>query len=394
MTMTLSKFRAEPHDRIKALGTSPIRALSDIGMGRNDVLPFWFGESDLPTADFICDAATAALKAGQTFYTHNMGIPPLREAIARYVSDLHGVNVSAGRIAVTNSGVTGIMLAIQAVLDPGDKVVIVTPCWPNLFEIPRILSGGVSYFPLEVRDGAWHLDEERLIAALTPDVRLLLINSPSNPTGWQITPAQQRRLVDHCRGHGTWILADEVYERLTFDRALRVAPSFLTAAAADDRLIVVNSFSKSWSMTGWRLGWLVLPEALAPHVGKLIEYNFSSSPQFIQAAGIIAIEQGEELVAAARERLIANRDALLAGLRRINSIEATTPAGGMYAFFRFEGERDSFAMGKRLIEEVGLGLAPGVAFSPAGEGWLRWCFAAQPAKLAAGLDRLRRFIAR
>ncbi|MHB1207406.1 MAG: pyridoxal phosphate-dependent aminotransferase [Rhodospirillaceae bacterium] len=391
MTM---QFEAQPHPRIKALGTSPIRALSDIGLARKDVLPFWFGESDLPTADFICDAAAAALKAGQTFYAQNLGIPPLRDAIARYTSTLHGVDVGAERIAVTNSGVTGIMLAMQAVLDPGDKVVIVTPVWPNLFEIPRILSADVTYFPLEVRDGAWHLDEDRLLAALTPEVRLVLINSPSNPTGWQITPAQQRRIVEHCRRHGTWILADEVYERMTFDRALKAAPSFLSAAKPEDRLIVVNSFSKSWSMTGWRLGWLVAPAALTPHLGKLIEYNFSSSPQFVQAAGIVAIERGEEAVTAARERLIANRDTLLAGLRRINSIEATTPAGGMYAFFRFEGENDSFATAKRLIEEVGLGLAPGVAFSPAGEGWLRWCFAAEPAKLADGLDRLRRFASR
>jgi aspartate aminotransferase len=157
---------------------------------------------------------------------------------------------------------------------------------------------------------------------------------------------------------------------------------------------VVNSFSKSWSMTGWRLGWLVAPVSLTPHLAKLIEYNFSSSPQFIQAAGIVAIAHGEDVVAAARDRLIANRDTLLAGLRRINSIEVATPAGGMYAFFRFQGERDSFSIAKRLIEEVGLGLAPGVAFSPAGEGWLRWCFAAQPAKLAAGLDRLGRFALR
>lgn len=388
-------FSAEPHDRIKALSASPIRLLSEHGLARGgDVLPFWFGESDLPTAGFICDAAAAALKAGQTFYAQNMGIPPLRAAIARYVSGLHGVDVEPPRIAVTNSGVTGVMLAIQATVNPGDKIVIVTPCWPNLFEIPRILSGDVTYFPLTPKDGAWHLDEAGLLAALTPDVRLVLINSPSNPTGWQITAAQQKAVLDHCRKQGTWVLADEVYERLTFDPALRAAPSFLGVAAPDDRLIVINSFSKSWSMTGWRLGWLVLPESLAAHMGKLAEYNFSSSPQFVQAAGIVAIEQGEEIVAASRARLAANRDVLLTELRRINSIEATTPAGGMYAFFRFEGERDSFALGKRLIDEVGLGLAPGVAFSPAGEGWLRWCFAASPAKLADGIARLRRFTSR
>ena len=222
-------------------------------------------------------------------------------------------------------------------------------------------------------------------------MRLLLINSPSNPTGWQITPQQQRRLMEHCRKHGIWILADEVYERLTFDLSVRAAPSFLQAADPEDRLIVINSFSKPWSMTGWRLGWLVLPRALAAHMPKLIEYNFSSSPQFTQAAGIAALERGEEVVAAARARLIANRDVMREGLGRIDSIEATTPSGGMYVFFRVHGETDSLALAMRLVDEVGLGLAPGIAFSPAGEGWLRWCIAAEPAKLADGLDRLRRF---
>ncbi len=390
----MMRFPPEPHARIQALAESPIRALSNHGLSRKDVLPFWFGESDQPTAGFICDAAATALKAGQTFYVQNMGIPPLREAIARYVSDLHGVPMSAERIAVTNSGVTGVMLAMQATLDPGDRVMIITPCWPNLFEIPRILSGNVTYFPLDVRDGAWHLDEDRLLAALTPAVRLLLINSPSNPTGWQITPAQQRRIVEHCRKHGIWIVADEVYERLTFDVTLRAAPSFLAVTDPDDRLIVVNSFSKAWSMTGWRLGWLVLPPALAAHLPKLIEYNSSSSPPFTQAAGLAAITQGEDLAVASRARMIANRDLVLSGLRRINSIEVTEPAGGMYAFFRFQGESDSFAVAKRLIDEVGLGLAPGVAFGPAGEGWLRWCFAASAAKLTDGLARLQRFSTR
>ena len=384
-------FPPAPHARIQNLAASPIRRLSDHGLARGGVLPFWFGESDLPTADFIREAAVASLHAGETFYAPNMGIPPLRAAIAKYVKDLHGVDVGAERIAVTNSGVTGVMLAMQATVDPGDRIVIVTPSWPNLFEIPRILSGNVSYFPLEVRDGAWMLDEDKLIAALTPDVRLLLINSPSNPTGWQITPAQQRRLVEHCRRHGIWILADEVYERLTFDPTVKAAPSFLTAAEPDDRLIVINSFSKPWSMTGWRLGWLVLPKALAAHMPKLIEYNFSSSPPFAQAAGIAALERGDDVIAAARVRLIANRDVMMDGFSRINSIAATAPAGGMYVFFRMHGETDSLALAMRLVDDVGLGLAPGIAFGPSGEGWLRWCIAAQPAKLADGLDRLRRF---
>jgi aspartate/methionine/tyrosine aminotransferase len=283
------------------------------------------------------------------------------------------------------------MIAMQSIVSPGDRVVAVTPVWPNIVQIPRILGAEVHDVALEARAGFWHLDVEALIAALTPETKLLLIASPGNPTGWQIDPEQQRRVIAHCRKHGIWVIADEVYERLCYREP--VAPSFLRLAGAQDRVMVVNSFSKSWSMTGWRLGWLVLPRPLAAQFPKLIEYNSSCAPEFIQIAGVVALEQGEGAIVENRERLRASRDHLITGLRKLNSVEAPMPDGGMYAFFRVEGVADSVAFAKRLVIEAGLGIAPGAAFGPAGEGWLRWCFAADPERLSEGLARLGRFLA-
>jgi aspartate/methionine/tyrosine aminotransferase len=376
---------------IAGLADSKIREIADVGMGRPDVLAFWFGESDQPTPEFIREAAIAALRDGRTFYTQNMGIPPLRAAIAAYVSRVHGSNVAPERIAVTSSGVNALMIAMQSIVSPGDRVVAITPVWPNIVQIPRILGAEVHDVALESRAGFWHLDVDALLAALTPQTRLLLIASPGNPTGWQIDPEQQARILAHCRRHGIWIVADEVYERLSYRDA--VAPSFVRLADANDRVIAVNSFSKSWSMTGWRLGWIVLPARLAAQFPKLMEFNTSCAPEFVQIAGVVALEKGEAAIEDNRERLRASRDLLLSGLRRFNSIEAPMPDGGMYVFFRVQGATDSVAFAKRLVLEAGLGLAPGAAFGPAGEGYIRWCFAATPERLTEGLARLGRFLA-
>jgi aspartate/methionine/tyrosine aminotransferase len=391
--MTADHVLAEAGARpsIAGLADSKIRQIADVGMGRPDVLAFWFGESDQPTPQFIRDAAIEALRDGRTFYTQNMGLPPLRAAIAGYVNRLHGSSVAVERIGVTNSGVNALMIAMQSIVSPGDRVVAVTPVWPNIVQIPRILGAEVHDVALEPRAGFWHLDLDALLAALTPKTPLLLIASPGNPTGWQIDPEQQARILEHCRRFGIWIVADEVYERLSYREP--VASSFLRIARSDDRVIAVNSFSKSWSMTGWRLGWLVLPARLAAQFPKLIEYNSSCAPEFVQIAGVVALEHGEAAVEDNRERLRASRDLLVSGLRRFNSIDAPMPDGGMYAFFRVQGATDSVALAKRLVLEAGLGLAPGAAFGPAGEGWIRWCFAATPERLTEGLARLGRFLA-
>ena len=375
---------------IGQLPASKIREVANAGIGRADVLPFWFGESDEATPEFIREAAIHSLNDGETFYAHNLGLPALRSALATYVSGLHRP-VTDDRIAVTSSGVNALMLAMQALAGPGDEVVAVVPIWPNLTAQPVILGANVKRVSLRVEEGAWTLDMNALLAAVTPKTTVLLLNAPNNPTGWTLTRNEQETLLAHCRSTGTWILADEVYERVFFDAPC--APSFLDIAEPDDRLVVAHSFSKSFLMTGWRLGWLVLPPALIEPVGTLIEFNTSCAPVFVQRAGLAALAGAAEFVPGLVGRLKQCRDTLLPQLAMLPGITVAVPKGGMYAFFRVEGQDDSLALAKRLVVEAGLGLAPGVAFGPEGEGWLRWCFASKdPARLGQGVDRLKRFL--
>jgi len=378
---------------IDDLPASKIREVANAAMGRSDVLAFWFGESDEATPQVIRDAAARSIAEGETFYSHNLGLAELRDAIAGYASSLHPA-IDSARIAVTSSGVSALMLAMQALVGAGDEVVAVVPVWPNLTAQPAILGAHVVRFPLRPsKDGAWRLDVDALKDAVTERTRVLLVNSPNNPTGWTLTRAEQETLLAHCRSTGTWIVADEVYERIFFGGAA-CAPSFLDIADADDRLVVVHSFSKSFLMTGWRLGWLVLPTGKAPALAKLIEFNTSCAPVFVQRAGLAALAHADSSVPGLVERLKACRDTLLPRLHALPGVEVATPPGGLYAFFRAPGSDDSLAFAKRLVEAAGVGLAPGAAFGPEGEGWLRWCFASQdPRRLEVGVDRLATFLA-
>jgi aspartate aminotransferase len=388
--VTLSRTTKE-QDRFSP---SLVRAVANAAMGREDVLPFWFGESDQPTPTFIREAAIESLRAGETFYAENLGRPFLREALSTYLTDLHHCAIGKDRIAVTASGNSALMVASQLLLAPGDRVVTVTPLWPNAVEITKIMHGQVTRVPLEVRDGQWALPLEKLLQALTPDTRMLVLNSPNNPTGWTIRRAEQQAILEHCRRHGIWILADDVYERLIFSEGMRSAPSFLTMADEHDRLIVVNSFSKAWTMTGWRVGWMVAPPEVLPDLASLLEYNVSCVSDFSQRAGAIALEQGEPYVLKMRAELTQTKSKLITALRPLPRLEIPQADGAMYLFLRVAGEEDSLRLATRLIEEVGLGLAPGRAFGPEGEGWLRWCYAADWKKNESGIERLSRFLSR
>ena len=382
------------------LEASRIREVANEGLGRDNVLKFWFGESDEVTPGFIREAAIASLQSGETFYAHNLGLPELREAIAVYTDGLHPGRGAAhwiDRLAVTSGGVNGLMLASQALVEAGDEVVVVTPAWPNLVAQPQIMGANVKSVPLHVlsdgpRAGAWALDTDALLSAITPATRLLIVNAPNNPTGWTLTRDEQATILAHCRRTGTWILADEVYERLYYagDTANGAAPSFLDVAEPDDRVIVAHSFSKSFLMTGWRLGWLVLPAALTAAMGKLIEFNTSCAPVFVQRGATVALQRAAEVTPALVAHLKTCRDTLVPLLRALPGVTLAEPLGGMYAFFKLQGQDDCLDVAKRLVREAGLGLAPGSAFGPEAAGWLRWCFASRdPARLVEGVRRLR-----
>ena len=374
------------------LEESKIREVANAGMGRADVLPFWFGESDEVTPEVIRQAGIDALQSGETFYSHNLGLPALREAVAAYTSALHGP-VGAERIAITSGGVNALIVAMQTLIDAGDDVVAVTPVWPNLTAQPLILGARLRCVPLKPdAQGAWQLDVPALLAAITPQTKLLVVNSPNNPTGWTLTSDQQAAILAHCRQTGTWILSDEVYERLFYrdDTANRAAPSFLDVAEPEDRLVVVQSFSKAFLMTGWRLGYLVMPPSMTPEVGKLIEFNTSCAPVFAQRGALAALAHTQSITPRIVAHLRECRDTLVPLLQAVPGVETSAAPGGMYAFLRVAGFNDSLDLAKRLVIEAGLGLAPGVAFAPEAEGWLRWCFASKDvARLGVGVDRLR-----
>lgn len=376
---------------IQSLEESKIREVANAGMGKADVLPFWFGESDEVTPALIREAAIGSLQAGETFYSHNLGLPELRAAVAQYASRLHQP-VDVSRVAITAGGVSALMLAGQALIDAGDEVVAVTPVWPNLTAQPAIMGARVHTVSLapDAR-GAWQLDMGRLLAAVTSKTKLLILNAPNNPTGWTLTRDEQEAILAHCRTTDTWILADEVYERLYFsgDTANGCAPSFLDIAAPDDRLVVVGSMSKAFLMTGWRIGWLVMPPEMTAQVGKLIEFNTSCSPVFIQRAAVAAFDNVETITQQVVAHMQRCRDTLVPLLQAIPSVNVAAAPGGMYAFFKLDGFDDSLAVAKRLVAEAGLGLAPGNAFALEGQGWLRWCFASKEVtRLQEGARRL------
>jgi aspartate/methionine/tyrosine aminotransferase len=375
---------------IGGLPSSKIREIAHAGMGRDDLIPLWFGEPDTPTPRFIGDAAARALAAGDTFYQPNPGVHELRATLADYMNRLYGTRLAAGNVIVSASAMNALMLVMQALVDPGDTVVTTTPSWPNLPALPLILSGHVRSVPLSPGNAGWRLDLDRLFEACDRRTRVIFLNSPNNPTGWMMSGEQQKEVLAFARKHGIWIVADDVYARIVYDRPY--APSFLEQAAAEDRLIVVNSFSKTWSMTGWRLGWITAPAALAPCFEMLTEYNIAGPPGFVQQAGIVAVRDGEPFVAEIVARYRAARDLVTRRVAAIPRLSLPMPEAAFYAFIRVDGMADSVAFAKDLLAHTGVGLAPGAVFGEGFDVYLRLCFAATLPTLERAFDRIERFV--
>jgi aspartate aminotransferase len=376
---------------IAELPSSKIREVAALGMGKPGVIPLWFGEPDLPTPDFINRAASQALEAGHTFYTMNRGVPALREALAAYLGRLYARPIGVDRITVTASAMNALAILMQSLIDPGDNAVLTTPLWPNIAATVQIMGGEARAVPLAEGDAGWRLDLDRLFDSVDGCTRALFINSPNNPTGWMIEREEQQAVLEFCRARGIWILADEVYDRIVYDRPR--APSFLDIADSGDLVVGVNSFSKSWAMTGWRMGWLVAPDSFGPVLEKMNEYNIAGAPSMAQHAGIAALGQGESFVAESVARYRRSRDLVSERLTAIPRVGYVRPNAAFYAFFSVDGVSDSLAFAKDLLLRTGVGLAPGIAFGPAGEGHLRLCFASAPETLSRAMDRLEEALA-
>ena len=371
---------------IAALPESGIVEVINYGRERPGLIPLWVGEGDLPTPGFICRAAAQALDDGHTFYTYQRGIPRLRQALADYHTRLCGVPVGSERIFVTASGMQAIVLTLQMLVGPGDEVVVPTPIWPNILAAVQIAGGIVRPVPLDFGEDGWRLDLDRLVDACGPRTRVLFVNSPGNPTGWVMARDDMVRLRDAARARGLWIMSDEVYNRLVYegDRA----PSFLDVCDPEDRLVVVNTFSKNWAMTGWRVGWLVAPAALGQVYENLIQYNPSGVATFLQHAAVTAVEQGEPFVRSMAERCRAGRAIVCERLAALPRVRFARPNGAFYLFFAVDGEPDSRALALRLVDQANVGLAPGSAFGAGGQGFLRLCFATSAGRLSEAMDRL------
>jgi aspartate/methionine/tyrosine aminotransferase len=374
---------------------SRIRELAEIAMGMDGVLRLYFGESNLPTPDYIKRAAVDAMENGYTFYTENAGLPSLRRAIAENYRRLHSVDLDpAGEIVVTASGVQALNVAIRCALDPGDEALVLTPAWPNGTSSIMMANATAKQIAHPLCGDRYVCDFEALEAAVTPRTRLLLYTSPSNPLGWVATEEEQRKLLEFARRHGLWLLADEVYDRLYYSGAAPgdPAPSILRMATREDAVMVVHSFSKSYCMTGWRVGWLVARRDMAAKATELNEFIVSHAPSFAQKAGETALADGEPELRRMLGRLQENRDTCLQALAGIAGVTLPKPDGAFYVFPRIDGLQDSFAFCKRLLEETRVGLAPGVAFGAGGEGSIRICYAAERSILEPAMERLMKFL--
>ncbi|WP_205620571.1 pyridoxal phosphate-dependent aminotransferase [Nisaea denitrificans] len=371
---------------VENLEETGIVEVAQHGWDRQGLIPLWFGEGDLPTPAFITEAAADAMRRGETFYTDQRGILDLRKEIAAYMNRTFDIALDTDRVSLTTGGMSSLAMAMQMILAPGDEVLVIGPIWPNIYSTVEINGGVSTHVSLSLRDDDWHLDMDELFAAVTDRTKAIFVNSPGNPTGWMIEQEQQQQILDFARERGIWIIADEVYHQLVFDRD--VAPSFLQIAEDDDRLFVINSFSKSWMMTGWRLGWLTHPAALGPTVAKLVQIVTSGVPQFLHRGAIVAMRDGDHVIKQLRDRCLKGRDIVFDRLDAWPRISSARPKAAFYAFFTVDGMDDSVAACKEIIDKCNVGLAPGSAFGPSGEGYLRLCYASAPERLTAAMDAL------
>ena len=376
---------------LQSVQPSRIRELADIAFGMEGVLRLHFGESNLPTPQYIKDAATQALSDGYTFYTENAGLPSLRQALARKYVDLHNVELDPeSEILITASGVQALNVAIRCAVDPGDEAIVLTPNWPNASAIVSMFSAAPREVPLCPSGDGFEIDFDAVASALSPRTRLLVYASPSNPLGWVATPDDQSELLDFCRQHGLWLMADEVYERIYYEG--RVAPSILRLCSRDDAVIVVQSFSKTYCMTGWRLGWVVSRPDLVKQATQLNEFIVSHAPSMVQRAGEIALDQGEDEIVPMVEALTDRIGFCYEALSGAESLSVPRPRGAFYLFPRVSGLKDSFAYAVALLNEQKVSVAPGVAFGNGGEGCFRICCAADRSVLEPAMDRILQFV--
>jgi len=373
--------------QIRDIPLENIAGLARDWFGDASVIPLWFGEGDVPAPAFIGEAMNRAIAAGHVFYTHQNGIPELREALAAYLSGLGARPVGPERITVTASGMNAIQLALTLICEAGDNIVVIDPVWPNTGGMARLLGAEVRSVRMDAGPDGWSLDLGKLAASLDSRTRAVFFASPGNPTGAMLPIETQAAMLQLCRERGVWLIADEVYNRLMFGQPS--APTILDIAEPEDRLIVINSFSKSWAMTGWRLGWMVHPRSIGATLAMMTQYTTSGVTTFLQHAGVAAIKEGEPFVASMRAYCEAGMEIVCGALEQAPRVRmGPRPRAGMYAFFQVDGMPDARQACLDILAATRVGLAPGTFFGPGSEGYLRACVCRSPDVLRKAMDRL------
>ena len=369
---------------------SGIVAVMSHGRGREGLIPLWAGEGDLPTPAFISDAAAASLAAGETFYTWQRGIPELRVALARYYGRHFGRTFAPEEFIATNGGMHAIQLALDAVAGQGDEVIYLSPAWPNFAAAAGIAGSTPVPVVLDASGNGWSCDVEKIAAAITPATRAIFVNTPSNPTGWTADRETLAAILDLARERGLWVVADEIYSLFYYGGTR--APSFIDVMEPDDRVIFVNSFSKNWAMTGWRVGWLKIHPELQQVFENLVQYSISGVPAFLQKGAVAALDEGDAFIAEQVERARAARGIVCDRLQATGRVSLSPPAGAFYAFFKIDGVEDTTAAAFDIIDRANVGLAPGTAFGVGGEGYFRFCFHRRLDEVEEAVERLARWI--
>ena len=385
------KFRPVLH----ALTANPGVEMMNYAAGKDNMITLAQGEGDSPTPDFICKATFQAMQDGHTGYGPTLGQKPLRQALSDYYKRIYELDIPSSRFFVTSSGSTAMHLSLAALVDKGDEVVAITPIWKNLLGAVELTQAETKQVSLDYSDNeGWSLDLEKLFAACNEKTKVILVVTPSNPTGWAANQDEMRAILDFARERGIWVLSDEVYGRLVYEsdhNALR-ADSFLDVAHEDDHLLVVNSFSKSWAMTGWRMGWIVGPADAEDKIRDVALYNNLCPPTFTQYGAIAALEQGEDFLKEQIDLWRSNRDLLVERFKAMGNIHLAYPEATFYAFFKVDGEPDCKALTKKLVDEAGVLLSPGCAFGETAKGYIRMCFAVSERRLSEALDRMEKVL--
>jgi aspartate aminotransferase len=380
-------------DEISSLELSGITRIALEGFNIPDAVPLWFGESDLETPDFINEATKQALDGGKTKYSYARGHAPLRDALKVYLDNLYGGSLNPDRITVPGSTMLGVYMALQALVGKGDEIIMISPFWPNALSAVDIIGATTKDVRLEQKDGRWHLDMEKVKAAAGPRTKAIYVNTPSNPTGWVMTAAEQKEMLAFAREKGIGILSDEVYHRNLYDGS-KVAPSFMEIATDDDAVFIVNGFSKAWAMTGWRLGWMITPGSMADQMAVYSECMNTGATAFIQYGGIAALEQGEDFLAEFQKRCTTNREMIMSIIGGHSRVELLEPQGAFYAFPRIEAKGTGLDLARGILHSEHVGVAAGYTFGADNEQHLRLCYAISPERLEPALRKIASYLDR